>query len=230
MYSWSDSDVEGTRFFKHSNFIIFAVGACSALLLAIILNSFFADVFIENPIIINILYIPAFVIGFLYGLKITEKAIHSSETRSGLKRKIMKMFLFFLVIGGLFSSVSFALHGGALSPQISFSFNNLVPWALELISSNGGATFLIVSSITIMAAATRKIVGMGGGVISKIVTFSGTFGFFTMISLSLTQSDPTSSQVFLYAFYHAGILGGAMFQMNRLTANLNKWEDYMNGS
>ena len=51
-----------------------------------------------------------------------------------------------------------------------------------------------------------------------------------MISLSLTQSDPSNSQVFLYAFYHAGILGGAMYQMNRLTANLNKWEDYMNGS
>ena len=117
MYSWNDSDVESTRFFKYSNFITFAAGACSALLIAIILNSFFADVFIENPIIINILYIPAFAIGFLYGLKITEKAIHPSETRSGLKRKIMKVFLFFLVIGGLFSSVSFALHGGALAPE-----------------------------------------------------------------------------------------------------------------
>ena len=230
MYSWNDSDVEGTRFFKYSNFIIFAAGACSALLIAIILNSFFADVFIENPIIINILYIPAFAIGFLYGLKITEKAIHPSETRSGLKRKIMKVFLFFLVIGGLFSSVSFALHGGALAPETPLNIENIIPWTLELISSNGGATFLIVSSITIMAAATRRIVGLGGGMISKLITFSGTFGFFTMISLSLTQSDPSNSQVFLYAFYHAGILGGAMFQMNRLTANLNKWEDYMNGN
>ena len=230
MYSWNSSDENKSILFKYSNFLIFAVAACTALIIALILNVFFTDVFIENPIIINILFIPAFAIGFLYGMKITEKAIHPSETRSGLKRKIMKMFLFFLVIGGLFSSVSFALHGGALSPQISFSFNNLVPWTLELISSNGGATFLVVSSITIMAAATRKIVGLGSGIISKVITFSGTFGFFTMISLSLTQSDPTSSQVFLYAFYHAGILGGAMYQMNRLTANLNKWEDYMNGS
>ena len=125
MYSWNDSDVENTRFFKYSNFITFAVGACSALLIAIILNSFFADVFIENPIIINILYIPAFAIGFLYGLKITEKAIHPSETRSGLKRKIMKVFLFFLVIGGLFSSVSFALHGGALAPETQLSIENI---------------------------------------------------------------------------------------------------------
>ena len=117
MYSWNNSDVEDTKFFKYSNFLVFAAGAMSALLIAIILNTFFSDLFIENPIIINILYIPAFVIGFLYGLKITEKAIHPSETRSGLKRKIMKVFLFFLVIGGLFSSVSFALHGGALEPE-----------------------------------------------------------------------------------------------------------------
>ena len=74
------------------------------------------------------------------------------------------------------------------------------------------------------------LLGLGGGIVSKVITFTGTFGFFTMISLSLTQSDPSNSQVFLYAFYHAGILGGAMYQMNRLTANLNKWEDYMNGS
>jgi len=230
MYSWNSSDVEDSKFVKYSNFLVFAAGACSALIIAIILNTFFADLFTANPIIINILYVPAFAIGFLYGLKITEKAIHSSETRSALKRKIMKMFLFFLVIGGLFSSVGFALHGGAFAPEMELSSDNIIPWAVELISSNGGVTFLIVSSITIMAAATRRIVGLGGGMISKVITFAGTFGFFTMISLSLTQSDPTSSQVFLYAFYHAGILGGAMYQMNRLTANLNKWEDYMNES
>ena len=228
MYSWNNSDVEDSKFFKYSNFLVFTAGACSALIIAVILNTFFTDLFTENPIIINILYIPAFVIGFLYGLKIAEKAIHPSETRSAFKRKIMKMFLFFLVIGGLFSSVSFALHGGAFAPEMELTSDNIIPWAIELISSNGGVTFLIVSSITIMAAATRRIVGLGSGVLSKMITFAGTFGFFTMISLSLTQSDPTNSQVFLYAFYHAGILGGAMYQMNRLTANLNKWEDYMN--
>ena len=228
MYSWNNSDVEDSKFFKYSNFLVFTAGACSALIIAVILNTFFTDLFTENPIIINILYIPAFVIGFLYGLKIAEKAIHPSETRSAFKRKIMKVFLFFLVIGGLFSSVSFALHGGAFAPEMELTSDNIIPWAIELISSNGGVTFLIVSSITIMAAATRRIVGLGGGVLSKIITFAGTFGFFTMISLSITQSDPTNSQVFLYAFYHAGILGGAMYQMNRLTANLNKWEDYMN--
>ena len=228
MYSWNNSDVEDSKFFKYSNFLVFVAGACSALIIAVILNTFFADLFAENPIIINILYIPAFVIGFLYGLKIAEKAIHPSETRSAFKRKIMKVFLFFLVIGGLFSSVSFALHGGAFAPEMELTSDSIIPWTVELISSNGGVTFLIASSITIMAAATRRIVGLGGGVLGKIITFAGTFGFFTMISLSITQSDPTNSQVFLYAFYHAGILGGAMYQMNRLTANLNKWEDYMN--
>ena len=230
MYSWNNSDVGDSKFFKYSNFLVFGAGASAALIIAVILNTFFADLFFENPIIITILYVPAFVIGFLYGLKITEKAIHPSETRSALKRKIMKVFLFFLVIGGLFSSVSFALHGGAFAPEMSLTSENVIPWTIELITSNGGVTFLIVSSITIMAAATRRIVGIGGGIVSKLITFAGTFGFFTMISLSLTQSDPTNSQVFLYAFYHAGILGGAMYQMNRLTANLNKWEDYMNGS
>ena len=135
MYSWNNSDVEDSKFFKYSNFLVFAAGACFALILAVILNTFFGDLFVENPIIINILYIPAFVIGFLYGLKIAEKAIHPSETRSALKRKIMKVFLFFLVIGGLFSSVSFALHGGAFAPEMSLTSENIIPWTCLLYTS-----------------------------------------------------------------------------------------------
>jgi len=57
----------------------------------------------------------------------------------------------------------------------------------------------------------------------------GTFVFFSMISLSLSQGDPTNSEVFLYTFYQSGIIGGALFQMNRLTSNLNQWEDFSNG-
>ena len=74
MYSWNNSDVEDSKFFKYSNFLVFGAGAGAALIIAVILNTFFADLFVDNPIIINILYVPAFVIGFLYGLKITEKA------------------------------------------------------------------------------------------------------------------------------------------------------------
>jgi len=177
----------------------------------------------------NILFAPAFGIGFLYGLKISERALQPSETRSALKRKIMKLFLFFLVIGGLFSSVNFALHGGAMMPDLSLVDDGLLPWVTDMITANGGATFLIVSSITIMAAATRRIVGLNGGMIGKTITFFGTFVFFSMISMSLTQNDPTNSQIYLYTCYHAGIIGGAMYQMNRFTSNLNNWEDYMNG-
>ena len=81
----------------------------------------------------------------------------------------------------------------------------------------------------IMAFATRRIVGFYNGVISKLVSFVATFTFFSMIAMSLTQTDPTSSQVYLYTFYHAGILSGVMYMMNKFTTNLNKWEDFTNG-
>nr|AIE94716.1 hypothetical protein [uncultured marine thaumarchaeote AD1000_50_E11] len=36
--------------------------------------------------------------GFLYGLKITERVMKPSESRSPIKRGIIKMFLFFLLL------------------------------------------------------------------------------------------------------------------------------------
>ena len=105
----------------------------------------------------------------------------------------------------------------------------IIAWAIELITYNGGVTFLIVSSIVLMAAATRKIVGLGGGYLGKIISFVGTFVFFSMVSVSLTQSDPTHSQVFLYTFFYAGIISGSLYEMNKLTAKQNMWEDYSNG-
>ena len=229
MYIWNSSDENIPKLFKYSNLIVFGSAAGIALLMAFLLDTYYSELIIEHPYIINILFIPAFGIGFLYGLKISERALQPSETRSALKRKIMKLFLFFLVIGGLFSSVNFALHGGAMIPDSSLMSDGLIPWAIDMITANGGATFLIVSSITIMAAATRRIVGLNSGMVGKIITFCGTFVFFSMISMSLTQTDPTSSQIYLYTCYHAGIIGGAMYQMNRFTSNLNNWEDYMNG-
>ena len=164
----------------------------------------------------------------MYGLKIYEKDLQPSETRTALNRKIIKTFLFFLIIGGLFSSVNFALHGGAMMPETSPIDDGVLVWVADMITSNGGTTFLIASSFTLMAAATRRIVGLNAGMLSRIITFAGTFVFFSMISMSITQSDPTQSQIYLYTFYHAGIIGGALYQMNRFTTNLNKWEDYMN--
>ena len=88
---------------------------------------------------------------------------------------------------------------------------------------------MIISSIVLMAAATRKIVGLGGGYLGKIISFVGTFVFFSMISVSLTQTDPTHSQVFLYTFFYAGIIAGSLYEMNKLTTKQNMWEDYSNG-
>ena len=228
MYTWNNSEAGESILAKHSTFIIFASAATSALIMAMLLHTYFNDFMVENPLINYILFGPAFGIGFLYGLKISEKALQPSETRSALKRKIIKTFLFFLVIGGLFSSVNFALHGGAMMPETSPIDDGLLIWIQDMLTSNGGTTFLIASSFTLMAAATRRIVGLNAGMLSRVITFAGTFIFFSMISMSLTQSDPTHSQVYLYTFYHAGIIGGAMYQMNRFTTNLNKWEDYMN--
>jgi hypothetical protein len=50
-----------------------------------------------------------------------------------------------------------------------------------------------------------------------------------MLALSFTHTEPTNSQIYLYTFYQAGIIGGAFYEMNRLTKNLNTWEDYTNG-
>jgi len=207
---------------------MFTSGGVASLLLFFVMQPFFEEVTSQSPILINLMFAPAFTIGFLYGYKISQKSLKPSETRSPFKRKIMKIFILLFVIGGLFSSVSFALHGGSMFGTPTFD-NGIVEYATEMISMNGGATFLIVSSIMIMAFATRRIVGFYNGIISKMVSFVATFTFFSMIAMSLTQTDPTSSQVYLYTFYHAGILSGVMYMMNKFTTNLNKWEDFTNG-
>src|SRR3990172_1905609 len=183
----------------------------------------------NSPIIIDIMYIPIFAIGVIYRMKIVERVIRPSETRGRLKRVIIKIFLLFFIIGGLFSSVSFALQGGSVAPQTSILEDGLIEWVTEFISNNGGITFLIISSIMLMASATKRIVRIDG-ILNKIITFVGTFFFFSMISLSLTNSDPTDSQVYLYVFYQAGIIAGALYQMNKLTSNLNMWEDFASES
>src|SRR3990172_3597983 len=151
-----------------------------------------------------------------------------SETRSPFKRSVVKIFLFLFMMGAIFSSVTFALHGGVDAPKKSIWEDGLIPWLSEFIQANGGLTFLIVSSITIMAAATKRMVGIEG-FFNKVFTFVGTFVFFSMIALSLSHVDPTHSQVYLYAFYQAGIIGGIFYQMNKVTTRANLWEDYANG-
>jgi len=227
VYNWN-TDLESKRH-HYGNFIVFSSAALSSFLIFLILHPEIARITKESPIIIDIMYVPIFVIGVIYGMKIVERVIRPSETlRGNIKRATVKIFLLFFIIGGLFSSVNFALQGGTLVPGASLLEDGLIPWISEFVSNNGGITFLIISSITLMAAATKRIVGLDG-ILNKVITFVGTFFFFSMIALSLTNSDPTDSQVYLYVFYQAGIISGTLYQMNKLTSNLNMWEDLANG-
>jgi hypothetical protein len=227
MSNWND--VYESKSHNHLGLILFVSAASLAIVLFLIFYPQIESINKESPILINLMFAPAMAVGFLYGVRITERAVKPSEIRSPIKRSIVKIFLFFFVMGGMFSSVNFALNGGSVMPEMSIFDDGLLPWANNFITANGGATFLIITSIGLMAGATKRIVGMDSGVISRIVTFVGTFVFFTMLVLSFTKSDPTSSGVFLYTFYQAGIVGGAFFAMNRLTKNQNMFEDFANG-
>ena len=228
MYNW-EYDIYGSREpKKYFNLIMFVSAAVLAIVLYLVFHPQIDQINQESPILLNIMFGPAMAVGFLYGVRITAKAVKPSETRSPVKRSIVKIFLFFFVIGGLFSSVSFAINGGSVMPITSILEHGLIEWVTDYVTANGGATFLIVSSITLMAAATKRLVNLGG-TINKLFTFVGTFTFFAMLALSFTQSNPTNSEVYLYTFYQAGIVGGALFEMNKLTRHYNDWEDYQNG-
>lgn len=208
--------------------IIFASAAALALIVYLAFGPEINKITQQSPIIIDLMFIPTFLIGLLYGLKMAERVMEPAGARSPLKRAIVKLFLCLFIMGSILTSVSFALHGGAHASQKSIFTDGLIPWLNDFVRSNGGLTFLIVSSITLMAAATKRIVGMDG-ILSKFFTFIGTYIFFSMIALSLTHSDPTHSQVYLYAFYQAGIVGGIFYGLNKFTTRSNMWEDYMNG-
>lgn len=207
---------------------IFAGAAALSMLVSVVYGTDINRVVVQSPIIIDLMFIPSFLIGLLYGVKMAERVMSPAAPRSPVRRGIIKIFLFIFMMGSIFTSVSFALHGGAHPPQNSILKEGVIKWINEFVQANGGLTFLIVSSITMMAAATKRIVGMDG-FISKIFTFVGTYIFFTMIALSLTHSDPTHSQVYLYACYQAGIVGGIFYQVNKFTTRSNMWEDYNNG-
>lgn len=207
---------------------IFVGAAALSLMISLFFGPEIDSAIKQSPIIIDLMFIPSFLIGLLYGVKMAERVMSPAAPRSPLKRSIIKIFLFIFMMGSIFTSVSFALHGGAHPPQSSILKEGVIKWINEFVAANGGLTFLIVSSITMMAAATKRIVGMDG-FLSRIFTFVGTYIFFTMITLSLTHSDPTHSQVYLYACYQAGIIGGIFYQINKFTTRSNMWEDYMNG-
>jgi len=227
MTNWNDVQESGSP--GHMGLILFGASASLAVVLFLIFHPQIDSINKESPILINLMFVPAMAVGFLYGIRITERAVKPSGIRSPIKRSIVKIFLFFFVIGGMFSSVNFAINGGSIMPDVEILEDGLLPWLNNFVTANGGATFLIITSIGLMAAATKRIVGMDAGFVNRMVSFIGTFVFFTMLVLSFTKSDPTSSGVFLYTFYQAGIVGGAFYAMNRLTKNQNMLEDYTNG-
>ncbi|MBM2852454.1 MAG: hypothetical protein HW420_1001 [Candidatus Nitrosotenuis sp.] len=227
MYNWN-ADLDEPRRLPYLNVILFASAASLSLLLFLIFAPQIQKIIAEFPLLIEIAYFPTFIVGFIFGMKVTERAIKPSEIRSPIKRGIVKILLFFFIIGGLFSAVSFALGGGILIPAKSVLEMGLTQWVTQFVTQNGGLTFLILSGISLMAVATRRIIGLDG-IVNSISTFVGTFFFFSMIALSLSNTHPSHSQVYLYTFYHAGIIGGALYQMNKMTSKLNMWEDYANG-
>lgn len=227
MYNWN-ADVYGERRFSPVNLILFAAAASSAILLFLVFAPQITELTENTPYLIEMVYFPTVFVGFLFGLKITERAVNPAETRSPIKRGIIKILLFFFIIGGLFSSVSFALHGGIHLPEKSLLEIGLADWVTQFGTQNQGLTFLILTSISLMAVATKRIIGLQG-IVNSISTFIGTFIFFSMVALSLSHMQPSPSQVYLYTFYHAGIIGGALYKMNKLTSNLNFWEDFNNG-
>jgi len=227
VYNW-EFNLSESRGPKNLNLIVFAAAAATSLILFLVFHPQIESINQKSQILLIIMFAPVMTIGFLYGTSITERAMKPSELPSPIKRSLVKIFLFFFVIGGLFSSVNFSLNGGSIMPLTSILDDGLIVWLSDFIFSNGGAAFLIVSSITLMAAATRRIVGLGGR-LNRIITFVSTFIFFSMLALSFTQNDPSHSEVYLYTFYQAGIIGGALYQMNKLTRNLNAWQDFANG-
>ena len=227
MYNWNGAYESNEH--RYLGLILFATSASIAVILFLIFHPQIEAINKESPILINIMFLPAMAVGFLYGVRITERAVKPSEIRSPIKRSIVKLFLFFFVIGGMFSSVNFAINGGSMMPDVSILEDGLLMWLNEFVVANGGATFLIITSIALMAAATKRVVGMNSGFLNRVVTSVGTFVFVTILVLSFTKSDPTSSGVFLYTFYQAGIVGGAFYAMNKLTKNQNMLEDFSNG-
>ena len=118
MSNWND--VQESNSHGHMGLILFCASASLAIVLFLIFHPQIDAINKESPILINLMFIPAMAVGFLYGIRITERAVKPSEIRSPIKRSIVKMFLFFFVIGGMFSSVNFAINGGSIMPDVEY--------------------------------------------------------------------------------------------------------------
>ena len=92
MYNWNG--VSESNGYKHLGVILFGSSASLAVILFLIFHPQIESINRESPILINIMFIPAMAVGFLYGVRITQRAVKPSELRSPLKSAIVKIFLF----------------------------------------------------------------------------------------------------------------------------------------
>lgn len=212
----------------HRNLVVLGASVTSAIVAFLTFHPAIRALNADAGLVIAAMFVPVMGIGFVYGMRVTERAMRGDPGGSPLRRTVTKVFLFAFVIGGIFSSVNFAINGGSVAPVTSILDDGLMAWAGEFVGANGGAVFLIASSVSIMAAGTRRIIRLGGR-LNTAFTFVGTFIFVMMLAVSLTQGSLSDSEVYLYTFYQAGVVAGAFFEMNRLTRKQNYWEDYLNG-
>ena len=94
MYNWESSALESNNH-KYLGLILFGSAASLAVMLFLIFHPQIEAINKESPLLINLMFFPAMAIGFLYGVRITERAVKPSEIRSSMKRSLTKIFLFF---------------------------------------------------------------------------------------------------------------------------------------
>ena len=98
MSNWLATDDPNSIFVRHSNFVIFCIAAVSALTLFVVFQPIIESVTTETPMIVHIMFIPTFIVGFLYGLKITERVMKPSDSRTPIKRELSRCFYSFLLL------------------------------------------------------------------------------------------------------------------------------------
>jgi hypothetical protein len=80
MSNWNDYHESTIR--SHMGLILFGASASLAIILFLIFHPQIESINKESPILINIMFFPAMAVGFLYGVRITERAVKPSKINS----------------------------------------------------------------------------------------------------------------------------------------------------
>ena len=94
MSNWLVTNESNSIVARHSTFVIFCIAAISALSLFVAFKPIIESITAETPMLVNVMFVPTFIVGFLYGLKITERVMKPSDTRSPIKRGLVKLEVF----------------------------------------------------------------------------------------------------------------------------------------